>query len=221
MKDFFYLKGSEKIGPMSFSELQAAGIAENTLVWFEGLNAWQPANCLRDLDPLFTTEKASLAEEVVPERKSDNTVSNAISAEVEEDYTSKVTAFGEPAVFEIEAAKGWEDPFGGSPQRKAMFAAPFSFKGRIRRTEYWISCFIHYLIYIICQIALVRSDDGSAIFFVLLICTSIYFFVAQSVKRCHDRGNSGWYILIPLYQLWLAFGEGDVLHNEYGPNPKW
>lgn len=221
MKDFFYLKGSEKIGPVSFSELQAAGIAENTLVWFEGLNAWQPASCLRDLNPLFATDTVALAEEFVPESKSDNVVSNEVAAEVEEVYTSEITAAVEPAVFEIEAAKGWEDPFWLNSQRKGMFAAPFSFKGRIRRTEYWISCFIHYLIYLICQINLVRSDDVSAIVLVLLICTSIYFFVAQSVKRCHDRGNSGWYILIPLYQIWLAFGEGDTLHNEYGPNPKW
>ena len=57
----------------------------------------------------------------------------------------------------------------------------------------------------------------------LAICAFIpawLFMVAQSVKRCHDMGHSGWYIFIPLYNILLFFWEGESEGNEYGPNPK-
>lgn len=44
--------------------------------------------------------------------------------------------------------------------------------------------------------------------------------LAVGVRRMHDVGKSGWYLLIPIYNLILAFTEGDAGDNEYGPNPK-
>jgi len=44
--------------------------------------------------------------------------------------------------------------------------------------------------------------------------------LAQGAKRCHDVGNSGWYIIIPLYSLVLMFLEGDMGENQRGPDPK-
>ena len=48
----------------------------------------------------------------------------------------------------------------------------------------------------------------------------LWFYIAQGAKRCHDRGNSGWYQIIPFYSLWMLFGNSDVGENEYGPRPK-
>ena len=107
-----------------------------------------------------------------------------------------------------------------------MFKNPFSFEGRIRRTEFGIS----YLIYIgISTIfSLVREkmklqgDENLLLLIITLISyiPLIWFSLAQAAKRCHDRGNSGWYQLIPFYVLWLIFADGEVGPNEYGPNPK-
>jgi uncharacterized membrane protein YhaH (DUF805 family) len=36
----------------------------------------------------------------------------------------------------------------------------------------------------------------------------------------HDVGNSGWFILIPIYNLILALTSGNTGPNEYGPDPK-
>jgi uncharacterized membrane protein YhaH (DUF805 family) len=36
----------------------------------------------------------------------------------------------------------------------------------------------------------------------------------------HDLGKSGWYILIPIYNLILACTNGQEGTNEYGPDPK-
>jgi len=61
------------------------------------------------------------------------------------------------------------------------------------------------------------------IFGVILIISFIFliwFSLAQTTKRCHDIGNSGWYQLIPFYNLFLLFGNGEIAENEYGINPK-
>ena len=105
---------------------------------------------------------------------------------------------------------------------KRMFKRPFSFKGRIRRLEYGISFIIYFVWYIIFEIAAVSPNlsQGTAIFLLITIIPAIWFVWAQSCKRCHDRGNSGWYQLIPFYFLILLFGDGDEGENEYGDNPK-
>ena len=43
--------------------------------------------------------------------------------------------------------------------------------------------------------------------------------IAQNTKRCHDRGNSGWFQLIPFYGLVLLFGDSDKGDNAYGNSP--
>ncbi|PCJ64156.1 MAG: hypothetical protein COA58_14325 [Bacteroidetes bacterium] len=100
-----------------------------------------------------------------------------------------------------------------------MFLAPFSFKGRIRRTEYGIS----YLIYMIVSGSLrffLESDPDIAIFFTIIYIPLIWFMLAQGTKRCHDRGNSGWFQIIPFYLFWMIFAKSDFGKNEYGNNPK-
>lgn len=100
-----------------------------------------------------------------------------------------------------------------------MFKKPFSFEGRIGRTEYCISYFGYFLI--LCFLNLAALDNGwASILLLLLAIPMIWFVVAQGAKRCHDRGNSGWYQLLPGYFIWLAFASGDTGDNEYGPSPK-
>ena len=98
---------------------------------------------------------------------------------------------------------------------KKMFSAPFSFVGRIRRTEYGIS----FIIYIFSYALIAAIAKSSSIFFIAFI-PLLWFLWAQGAKRCHDRGNSGWYQLIPFYVFWLLFAEGDNFDNEYGNSPK-
>ena len=44
--------------------------------------------------------------------------------------------------------------------------------------------------------------------------------LAVAVRRMHDVGKSGWYLLIPIYNFILAITDGDNGDNEYGSNPK-
>jgi uncharacterized membrane protein YhaH (DUF805 family) len=44
--------------------------------------------------------------------------------------------------------------------------------------------------------------------------------IAVGVRRMHDVGKSGWFLLVPIYSLILALTEGEATDNAYGPNPK-
>ncbi|KAA5393368.1 DUF805 domain-containing protein [Phocaeicola vulgatus] len=106
-----------------------------------------------------------------------------------------------------------------------MFRNPFSFKGRIRRLEYGISFIIMVIVNTIMQgiLNVAGSSNGSEgliiLYFILLI-PYCWFSLAQGAKRCHDRGNSGWYQIIPFYGFWMLFADGEKETNEYGECPK-
>ena len=63
-------------------------------------------------------------------------------------------------------------------------------------------------------------SEEMAIFYCIMYFPALWFIFAQGAKRCHDRGNSGWYQLIPFYGLWMLFGDGDAHENDYGTDPK-
>lgn len=108
--------------------------------------------------------------------------------------------------------------------KPGMFSSPFSFNGRIRRTEYGLSMGIIVVINIFLNIiiadATYSGSDELLIFYFILLIPLIWFNLAQGAKRCHDLGNSGWYQLIPLYFFWLLLDEGKFMQNEYGNSPK-
>ena len=108
-----------------------------------------------------------------------------------------------------------------SEKKPTMFSRLFSFKGRIRRLEYGLT----YLAYCLWNIPMrVMSEDqipeAYAIFYLVTLFPILWILFAQGAKRCHDRGNSGWYQLIPFYFFLLIFAEGENYTNEYGESPK-
>jgi uncharacterized membrane protein YhaH (DUF805 family) len=118
------------------------------------------------------------------------------------------------------------------PNPTTMFKAPFSFDGRIRRTEFGLSLIINAVASLIIQLIVVgmvqsssnsySSSDysGAAVLFIIFLIPLLWFGWAQGAKRCHDLGNSGWWQLIPFYGLWLLFEDGQHGANQYGDNPK-
>jgi uncharacterized membrane protein YhaH (DUF805 family) len=60
----------------------------------------------------------------------------------------------------------------------------------------------------------------------LLFLAVIYTFavlvpsLAVGVRRMHDVGKSGWYLLIPIYSFILAVTDSETGENRYGENPK-
>lgn len=107
-----------------------------------------------------------------------------------------------------------------------MFKNPFSFEGRIRRSEYGISiilfAFARVVLIFLLAAAFSRQEDytNAMVFNLILSIPLLWFLWAQGSKRCHDLGNSGWFQLIPFYSLWMIFQDGVPGSNQYGENPK-
>ncbi len=103
-----------------------------------------------------------------------------------------------------------------------MFKNPFSFKGRIRRTEYGLSFIFFYLSFAV--VGLISNFSEYMQVLKLLpfafIIAAYWFFIAQGVKRCHDQGYSGWYVIVPFFIFWMLFADSQYGENWYGPNPK-
>ncbi|MDB5157735.1 MAG: family transporter [Mucilaginibacter sp.] len=98
---------------------------------------------------------------------------------------------------------------------------PFSFNGRIRRTEYFVSLLIVAPLYIILRnlISTGTHDITTLVFCVISYIIIIWFNLAQGAKRCHDIEKNGWYQLIPFYSLWMLYKEGHSDTNVYGNVP--
>lgn len=100
-----------------------------------------------------------------------------------------------------------------------MFHSPFSFKGRIRRSEFCLSMIIYSVCYGVLMDIVSSGTEGIWMLGSAFIPLT-WFSMAQASKRCHDLGNSGIYQIIPLYIMWLIFQSGESGENEYGENPK-
>jgi len=92
------------------------------------------------------------------------------------------------------------------------------FNGRARRAEYWYFFLFNVVIsFVIGFIAgLVKMPWLASIWTLAVLVPGI----AIAVRRMHDVGKSGWYMLIPFYNIVLACTEGVKGPNEYGPDPK-
>ncbi|RBQ07934.1 DUF805 domain-containing protein [Pedobacter miscanthi] len=99
-----------------------------------------------------------------------------------------------------------------------MFKDPFSFYGRIRRTEYALTQIAYLIIYFFVIVLEENGTFGAWINIVILL--PAYLMISQGAKRCHDLGKSGWWQLVPFYGFAMLFASGDYGPNEYGDNPK-
>lgn len=93
-----------------------------------------------------------------------------------------------------------------------------TFTGRARRSEYWYFTLFNVLISIIIGVVggYLNLPKISSYYTFATLCPAI----AVGVRRMHDVGKSGWYLLIPIYNIILACKEGDSIENKYGLNPK-
>jgi uncharacterized membrane protein YhaH (DUF805 family) len=94
-----------------------------------------------------------------------------------------------------------------------------NFNGRARRSEYWYFILVHIIIFVILGLvdeALGLNFGISDVYMVATLVPNI----AVAIRRMHDVGKSGWFILIPIYNFILTVTEGEKGSNEYGQDPK-
>ena len=116
----------------------------------------------------------------------------------------------------------------------AVFRKYAVFEGRSGRSEYWwfalCNALVEFALYFVAGLAIAVLGNAAK---VLSVFPAIYVFaalvpsIAVTVRRLHDTGRSGWWILISLVPvvgvivllvfLALESSPGD---NRFGPNPR-
>lgn len=92
------------------------------------------------------------------------------------------------------------------------------FNGRARRSEYWYFALFSTLISVGLTVLDLVLETGflNSLYSLAVLIPSI----AVGVRRMHDVNKSGWYLLIPIYNLILACTDGTKGDNQYGADPK-
>ncbi len=93
-----------------------------------------------------------------------------------------------------------------------------NFSGRARRKEYWMFVLFNMIAGFVVGFigGMIHLPILGLIYNLAVLIPSI----AVGVRRMHDTNHSGWFLLIPLYNLYLAVIDGDSGTNRFGPNPK-
>jgi uncharacterized membrane protein YhaH (DUF805 family) len=105
------------------------------------------------------------------------------------------------------------------------------FSGRARRQEYWM--FVLSNVIIVLFLSIIDGIDGSDSEGSRSTLTTLYGLailipsLAVGVRRLHDSGRSGWWMLIGLIPiigtivlLIFIIQDSQLMDNQYGPNPK-
>lgn len=127
---------------------------------------------------------------------------------------------------------------------KAFFKNYANFKGRSSRSEYWFVSLSNFLIMLILYILLIPDmlimflgEDYNSFLMIEVITVCATFFLYEliclvpslslSVRRLHDIGKSGWYLLLGLIPavggivlFVFTLTDSDYSDNLYGKNPK-
>lgn len=98
------------------------------------------------------------------------------------------------------------------------------FNGRARRSEYWWFCLFNALV--VYGLMLLCMAIGNEWIATVASLAMLLPGLGVSVRRLHDVGKSGWWLLICLiplaafYILYLLIIDSEYGENKYGPNPK-
>ena len=98
-----------------------------------------------------------------------------------------------------------------------------NFEGRASRSEFWwfyLAIFLAGLITGIVDGIVFGIDIDDPTWFTWILQIGYFLpFLAACTRRIHDHGKSGWYVLIPFYNIYLFIIEGEAMPNTYGAVP--
>ena len=93
-----------------------------------------------------------------------------------------------------------------------------NFNGRARRSEYWYFFLFNFIFSFV--LGFIGGATGFELIGTIYSLAVLIPSLAVAVRRMHDVGKSGWFLLIPIYNFILACTDSTDGDNEYGPNPK-
>lgn len=106
------------------------------------------------------------------------------------------------------------------------------FSGRARRKEYWYFFLFYLLFYFAAafidgMFGAFDSEDGMALLTTVFALAMLLPSITVGVRRLHDTGRSGWWLLIALVPvlgalvlLFFSVQDSEPGDNRFGPNPK-
>jgi uncharacterized membrane protein YhaH (DUF805 family) len=100
------------------------------------------------------------------------------------------------------------------------------FKGRTSRSGYWLAFLFYAVISLVISAVegqTVNASTGMTQRGPLSSAWSLINLlplIAIGVRRMHDNGKSGWFLLIPIYDIVLLATAGKPEDNEYGSQAK-
>ena len=99
------------------------------------------------------------------------------------------------------------------------------FDGRDRRSEYWYFVLFNGIVSL--GLGMVDAFTGIGFLNYVYSLAVIIPGIAVSIRRLHDTGRSGWWLLVGLIPFigWIILivffvQDSDPYDNQYGPNPK-
>jgi uncharacterized membrane protein YhaH (DUF805 family) len=96
----------------------------------------------------------------------------------------------------------------------SCFSKYATFTGRAKRSEYWFFYLFYIIIYAVGAIA--GAAVGNQYLLYLFIAPLVIPILAAGVRRMHDVGRSGWFILVPIYNLVLLCTDSNPGSIKYG-----
>ncbi len=102
-----------------------------------------------------------------------------------------------------------------------------NFEGRARRKEYWMFFLFNLIIAVL--IGFITGyiggvlGKGTSINNAASLIYNLAIFLPSlgvAIRRMHDTGRSGWWILLPFANLVFLCFDSEPGTNKYGPNPK-
>lgn len=92
------------------------------------------------------------------------------------------------------------------------------FSHRASRAEYWSFMIGHvpvYMMFVAIQVLVTGAVSSQELLVADLYAIAVVLpSIAVSVRRLHDVGRSGWWLILVPVALWLAFCEGTPRHKE-------
>ena len=84
--------------------------------------------------------------------------------------------------------------------------------GRSSRVEYWLT----FLFFFFLGLVLIFTSEA---LYYLISLVSLLIGIGLGIRRMHDAGVSGWFLLVPVANLVYAFSKSEQKENKWGPVP--
>ena len=97
---------------------------------------------------------------------------------------------------------------------KNAYSNWYKLSGRSSRAEYWGTYAFNILLAFVCLYFLGES------FYALVLLVSLPIGIGLGIRRMHDAGVSGWFLLIPFVNFIYAISKSEQAKNKWGSVPK-